>query len=168
MEPKQSLSRLYDTTTSCGQVEGLLSDCRQFLNAERWYGERGIPYRRGYLLHGPPGTGKTSLVFPIFGSSPLFTSCVFGLFAALRVHTHETKVARVVPCALITSKIFVSSAHHTCTNAEAPPRLGSVRSGGAVRSSRCRLSCSNQLLWASVLRRFTSESSAGIVPSVDR
>ena len=44
------------------QVDELLADCRRFLEAERWYCERGIPYRRGYLFHGPPGTGKTSLV----------------------------------------------------------------------------------------------------------
>jgi chaperone BCS1 len=35
------------------------------------YANRGIPYRRGYLLHGPPGTGKTSLTFALAG--------VFGL-----------------------------------------------------------------------------------------
>lgn len=28
---------------------------------------RGIPYRRGYLLYGPPGTGKSSLSFAIAG-----------------------------------------------------------------------------------------------------
>ena len=37
-------------------------DARAFLRLERWYAERGIPYRRGYLLHGAPGSGKTSLV----------------------------------------------------------------------------------------------------------
>ena len=42
-----------------GEAEALLADCRRFLSAERWSGERGIPYRRGYLLHGPPGTGAS-------------------------------------------------------------------------------------------------------------
>ncbi|KAJ7467352.1 P-loop containing nucleoside triphosphate hydrolase protein [Mycena galericulata] len=46
-------------------IEGLLRDVRKFLGAEEWYVERGIPYRRGYLLHGPPGTGKTSTVFAL-------------------------------------------------------------------------------------------------------
>ncbi|KAK0628116.1 putative mitochondrial chaperone bcs1 [Bombardia bombarda] len=32
-----------------------------------WYSQRGIPYRRGYLLYGPPGTGKSSLSGSIAG-----------------------------------------------------------------------------------------------------
>lgn len=39
--------------------------------AATWYADRGIPLRRGYLFHGPPGTGKTSLSFALAG--------VFGL-----------------------------------------------------------------------------------------
>jgi DNA polymerase III delta prime subunit len=33
----------------------------------QWYAERGIPYRRGYLLHGVPGSGKTSLIHALAG-----------------------------------------------------------------------------------------------------
>lgn len=31
------------------------------------YAERGIPYRRGYLLYGPPGTGKSSFISALAG-----------------------------------------------------------------------------------------------------
>jgi chaperone BCS1 len=43
----------------------LLADVVRFLDAERWYASRGIPYHRGYLLHGAPGSGKTMLVHAI-------------------------------------------------------------------------------------------------------
>ncbi len=45
-----------------GQMEMLLADMERFLVARKWYLERGIPYRRGYLLYGPPGSGKSSAV----------------------------------------------------------------------------------------------------------
>jgi chaperone BCS1 len=43
--------------------EDLLADAKSFISLEvrRWYADRGIPYRRGYLFHGPPGSGKSSL-----------------------------------------------------------------------------------------------------------
>ncbi|KZV96772.1 P-loop containing nucleoside triphosphate hydrolase protein [Exidia glandulosa HHB12029] len=45
----------------------VLEDAREFLASEKWYAERGIPFRRGYLLHGAPGAGKTSLINSIAG-----------------------------------------------------------------------------------------------------
>jgi AAA+ superfamily predicted ATPase len=29
---------------------------------KKWFNDKGLPYRRGYLFHGPPGNGKTSLI----------------------------------------------------------------------------------------------------------
>lgn len=47
----------------------LIADVTDYLNpaTQRWYANRGIPYRRGYLLHGPPGTGKSSLSLALAG-----------------------------------------------------------------------------------------------------
>ena len=43
------------------QKDQLLTDLNKFLTKESYYKKRDIPYRRGYLLHGPAGTGKTSI-----------------------------------------------------------------------------------------------------------
>ena len=37
-------------------------DIDYFVQNEQFYLDRGLPYKRGYLLHGKPGCGKTSLV----------------------------------------------------------------------------------------------------------
>lgn len=49
------------------QVRRIVDDAARFFGAEAWYVERGVPYRRGYLLAGPPGCGKTSLVLALAG-----------------------------------------------------------------------------------------------------
>lgn len=55
------------------QKAQVMADMNEYLHpaTPRWYANRGIPLRRGYLFYGPPGTGKTSLSFALAG--------VFGL-----------------------------------------------------------------------------------------
>lgn len=61
-----------------GVAENLLDDVSRFLRSEAWYVERGLPYRRGYLLHGPPGNGKTSTIAAIASTLHL-NVCVLNL-----------------------------------------------------------------------------------------
>lgn len=51
------------------EKHAVLSDVNEYLHPStpRWYASRGIPLRRGYLFHGPPGTGKTSFSFALAG-----------------------------------------------------------------------------------------------------
>ncbi|KAJ9090724.1 hypothetical protein QFC19_009466 [Naganishia cerealis] len=51
-----------------GVAEHVVTDLRRFLGRGKWYAERGIPYRRGYLFHGPPGSGKTSFIQALAGA----------------------------------------------------------------------------------------------------
>lgn len=57
--PERSLDSL---VLPPGVAERVLADARKFLSERAWYHDHGIPYRRGYLLYGVPGTGKSSLV----------------------------------------------------------------------------------------------------------
>jgi chaperone BCS1 len=57
-----------------GIKEKVINDIKEFINSASWYREmgklgvfprylcQGIPYRRGYLFHGYPGSGKVRVV----------------------------------------------------------------------------------------------------------
>ncbi|KAI8138927.1 P-loop containing nucleoside triphosphate hydrolase protein [Fennellomyces sp. T-0311] len=54
------------TVALCPKSESLIAkDLDSFVHNKSFYKRIGAPYVRGYLLHGRPGTGKTSLVFAI-------------------------------------------------------------------------------------------------------
>lgn len=63
-------SRPFSTVILNEKVKtNLIDDVTDYLSTatQRWYSNRGIPYRRGYLLYGPPGTGKSSLSLALAG-----------------------------------------------------------------------------------------------------
>ncbi|XP_062565452.1 mitochondrial chaperone BCS1 [Armigeres subalbatus] len=61
-----------------GVTDRILRDCREFIQNPQWYADRGIPYRRGYLLHGPPGCGKSSFITALAGEIE-FGICLLNL-----------------------------------------------------------------------------------------
>lgn len=59
----QTNKTLANTILQKNVRDDLIYDIRNFIeNDEEYYNIKGIPYKRGYILHGPPGTGKTSIL----------------------------------------------------------------------------------------------------------
>jgi mitochondrial chaperone BCS1 len=70
--------------------ERLVSRLNWFLGAEEWHAARGIPWKLGIVLHGLPGTGKTSLIHALasdFGFNIKYIKSLHGLGAAFKTGT---------------------------------------------------------------------------------
>lgn len=87
-------------------IENIVEDIRYWLENEEWFKERAIPWRRGYLLSGPPGTGKTSFIRSVGMelSMPVF---VFDLasFSNKDMIDKWKEVQKNAPCILVLEDI---------------------------------------------------------------
>ncbi|XP_026323717.1 mitochondrial chaperone BCS1 [Hyposmocoma kahamanoa] len=69
---------LHSVVLKEGLGDRILQDCLDFIDNPQWYIDRGIPYRRGYLLYGPPGCGKSSFIMALAGELE-YNICVLNL-----------------------------------------------------------------------------------------
>ncbi|MES1905388.1 MAG: Complex III assembly protein translocase and chaperone [Paramarteilia canceri] len=67
MSTVKSQRKLNSIFLADGSKKSIIGDVQEFLNNQNWYKDRGIPYKRGYLFYGPPGSGKTSTIMAIAG-----------------------------------------------------------------------------------------------------
>ena len=63
MKPKRPMESIFLPN----EATNIVKDMRNFIGQETWYRRMGIPYRKGYLFTGPPGTGKSSSVEALAG-----------------------------------------------------------------------------------------------------
>jgi len=95
-----------------GVKEELLNDATEFLQSRQWYTDRGIPFRRGYLLYGPPGSGKTSVIRSLAGELGLDVYIVTLSKAGLNDNTLYSLIAELPErCIALMEDIDVAFRH---------------------------------------------------------
>lgn len=63
----KKLRQLQTVILKESQMEDFIDDLNKFLHDENWYLSRDVPYTRGYMFFGPPGTGKSSCIKALAG-----------------------------------------------------------------------------------------------------
>lgn len=86
--PVKRRKRALATVFANGDIKERIAErITWFLQNEQWYAARGIPYKLIFLLHGQPGTGKSSLIYGMasaFGRGIAAVSTLSGIDDTLR------------------------------------------------------------------------------------
>ncbi len=104
--------------------DALLKHLDDFTNEKEWYTKNGITYKTGILLHGPPGTGKTSIVSCI--CSDLKKNCYILNLSNMGDSSLKEAFASVPPGAVILLEdidtVFSKRNHKRLLSTEVPRR----------------------------------------------
>ncbi|KAG9313108.1 P-loop containing nucleoside triphosphate hydrolase protein [Chiua virens] len=102
-----------------GITDLVVEDVQDFLQSKEWYAERGIPFRRGYLLYGAPGSGKTSLIHSIAGEVGL-NVYIISLSRSGLDDTTLSELISALPERCIALMEDIDAAFHHGLNRESP------------------------------------------------
>lgn len=96
-------TRWEDLVLDSSVVRLLQADYQNFFQREAWFRQHRLAFRRGYLLYGPPGNGKTSAVRAML-SHPGVTGHTINLF---REHTDDDDLSRLFENAASTAPAVI-------------------------------------------------------------
>jgi chaperone BCS1 len=113
-----------------GVAPMLVKDALTFFSSEKWYAERGLPFRRGYLLEGKPGSGKSSTVFALASRLGL-SICMLSLNSR---HLDDATLARTFNAVPERSIVLLED----IDAAIGPRRADNDNSGGNAGNNRRR------------------------------
>ena len=112
-----------------------LRDVEEYLDPDTrtWYADRDLPYRRGYLMHGRPGTGKTSLIFAAAGR---FNLDIYVLnLAKVNDATLDKRLSKLPPrCIILLEDIDVIEATKNRTDEIKQPAASGVTLSGLLNA----------------------------------
>jgi chaperone BCS1 len=124
-----------------GETARILEDVKLFQESAAWYNMRGIPYRRGYLLHGEPGNGKSSLVIAL-ASELGYDICMLNLNAKDMTDERLLSVLANVPAksvVLVEDIDCVFNARTRCENKDTLTISGLLNAIDGVMASEGRI-----------------------------
>ncbi|CDO69092.1 hypothetical protein BN946_scf184992.g41 [Trametes cinnabarina] len=118
-----------------GVLELVLNDAKGFLSSRKWYADRGIPFRRGYLLHGAPGAGKTSLIHTVAGELGLNVNILSLTVSGLDDNSLKSLISNLPKSCIILMEDIDAAFTRTIKRNVADPEAHSTPARGAFSTN---------------------------------
>jgi AAA+ superfamily predicted ATPase len=81
-------------------------DVLEFFSQKEWYTEQGLPWKRGIILHGPPGNGKTQTIRALINEANVATIYVRSLWSyrmppEVSIKRIYERAREIAPCIVV-------------------------------------------------------------------